>query len=266
MKRTNVSRPSVLFVAPELPHAPLTGAHTRPLSIIRALTPDYDVAVVGAAPSGADLSALEATGAQVIPLAMTPYARSVSRAALSRTGGSSRRSRSSAAGTPRSWGGLSERPRAGPAHVLHLVSMYSCGYRDERLPAVIDLLDVVSGLCDAAVAAHPLRYGLARIQRRSSEALERRELAKMRAVIAINVGDASRLGRLGVKATVVPLAVAVPSAAEPTGQPATSPGHALTGLSAAAAPSGRRAAPAQPALRGQLPAPSQPGFRGVPRA
>ena len=36
---------------------------------------------------------------------------------------------------------------AGEPDVLHLVSMYSCWYRDERVPAVIDLLDVVSGLC-----------------------------------------------------------------------------------------------------------------------
>ncbi len=62
--------------------------------------------------------------------------------------------------------------------VMHLVSMY-CWYRDERVPAVIDLLDVVSGLCDAAAAARPVRYGLAHIQRMTSERAERRELARM---------------------------------------------------------------------------------------
>jgi hypothetical protein len=101
--------------------------------------------------------------------------------------------------------------------VLHLVSMYSCWYRDERLPAVVDLLDVVSGLCDSAAAAHPVRYALANLQQRTSESLERRELAKMSAVLAINVGDAARLGRLGVSATVVPLAAAVPTDGELAG-------------------------------------------------
>ena len=215
MNRTRAQRPKVLFVAPELPPAPLTGAHTRPLSIIQALAADYDVTVVGAAPAGANLTALDAAGARVISLDMAPYARSITRAALA----AARQLVSPVPLISRGYSPVIGRlVREAIAQVqpdaLHLVSMYSCWYRDERLPAVVDLLDVVSGLCDSAAAAHPLRYGLASLQKRTSETLERRELAKMSAVIAINADDARRLGRLGVKTTVVPLAMAIPADAE----------------------------------------------------
>ena len=135
---------------------------------------------------------------------------------------------------------------AGEPDVLHLVSMYSCWYRDERLPAVIDLLDVVSGLCLSAAAAHPARYALARLQARATERVERRELGRMAAVIAINGEDATRVRRLGVEPTIVPLAVHVPSAVE-------------IGLPSAAPPSPAQVAGGRAhAVRGQLPAPSQP--------
>jgi len=224
MNRTQIQRPRVLFVAPEVPHPPFTGAHTRPLSIIRALADDYDVTVVGAAPAGADLSALDAVGARVVCLDAAPYARSPLRVALA----GARQLVSPVPLIGRGYSAAIGRlvrdatARVRP-DVLHLVSMYSCWYRDDRLPAVIDLSDVVSGLCDSAAAAHPMRYGLARLQERSSANLERRELAKMAAVIAINAEDADRLRRLGVESTVVPLSMSVPADAELAG-PATGSG------------------------------------------
>jgi len=207
-----VQRPRVLFVAPELPYPPFTGAHTRPLSLIRALARSYDVTVVGAAPAGSDLSALDEAGARVISLAMSPYARSPWRSMLA----GARQVVSpvpliSRGGSPAIGRLVRDATERARPDVLHLVSMYSCWYRDARLPAVIDLLDVVSDLCDSAASARPLRYCLARVQMHTSQALERRELAKMAEVIAINDEDARRLSRLGVTATVVPLSVAVPT-------------------------------------------------------
>ena len=211
MNPTSAQRPRVLFVAPELPHPPFTGAHTRPLSIVRALAHAHEVTVVGAAPPGADLSALEEAGARVVSLTMAPYARSATRTALSR----GRQLLSPVPLIGRGYspvvGRLAEETagRIG-ADIVHLVSMYSCWYRNEGLPAVIDLLDVVSGLCESAAAAHPLRYAAARVQMRTSQRLEIRQLARMAAVIAINDDDQARLARLGVRSAVVPLAMSVP--------------------------------------------------------
>ncbi len=226
MAKSTARRRRVLVVAPELPHAPLTGAHTRPLSVISALTQRYDVVVVGAAPSGADLSALRETGARVLARESAPYGRSTAGALLSRA-------RKSLTPVPLLERGRFEetaravREATDAVHpdVLHLVSMYSCWYRDERVPAVIDLLDVVSGLCEAAAEAHPARYALARIQKTTSERAERRELAHMAAVIAINREDAARVQRLGIEPAVVPLAVSVPSPEEIGGAP-DGPGRA----------------------------------------
>jgi polysaccharide biosynthesis protein PslH len=211
MNPTSAQRPRVLFVAPELPHPPFTGAHTRPLSIVRALAHAHEVTVVGAAPAGADLSALEEAGAQVVSLTMAPYARSATRAALSR----GRQLLSPVPLISRGYspvmGRLAEETAAQVgADVVHLVSMYSCWYRNARLPAVIDLLDVVSGLCESAAAAHRLRYAAARVQMRTSQRLEIRQLTRMTAVIAINGEDQARLARLGVQAAVVPLAMSIP--------------------------------------------------------
>ena len=201
----------MLFVAPELPHPPLTGAHTRPLSIIKALVREYEVTVVGAAAPGADLSTLHQTGAAVRSLEMAPYVRSMVGATLAR----SRQlvspvpllSRSYFEGMGRA---VQEGIEAAKPDAIQLVSMYSCWYRDDRLPTVIDLLDVVSGLCDAAVAAHPWRYGSARLQLRTSGKVESRELSEMAAVMTITDEDARRLRALGIESMVVPLAVAVP--------------------------------------------------------
>ncbi len=209
------ARRRVLFVAPELPHPPFTGAHTRPLSIIRALVRDHDVTVVGAAPPDANLSALKEAGASVEALAKAPYARSPARMVLSRA----RRLASPVPLISRGYSPLMGRfveraARRVAPDAVHLVSMYSCGYRLPGVPAVVDLLDVVSGLCAAAVDARPLRYGAAFVQELTSQRLEMRELADMAAVLAINDDDAARLRRLGIDPTVVPLTTAVPSDGE----------------------------------------------------
>ncbi len=214
MKRAE-SRRSVLVVAPELPLEPLTGAHTRPLSIVRALLRQYDVTVVGSAPPAADLSALQSTGAAIRSLAAAPYERSIAGRALARARQAVSPvpflSRSYFEGMGRAVQKAVEDTRP---DALHLVSMYSCWYRDDRLPAVIDLLDVVSALCDAAAISRPWRYGAARLQRRTSAGVESRELTKMAAVIAINDEDARRLRALQIESTVVPLAMTVPTDAE----------------------------------------------------
>jgi len=55
----------ILFVLPELPHPPFTGAHTRPLTLLRAAALQHEVAAVGAAPAEADLSLLREICAEV---------------------------------------------------------------------------------------------------------------------------------------------------------------------------------------------------------
>lgn len=215
MSHSRAQRRTVLFVAPELPHAPLTGAHTRPLSIIRALRQEYEVVVVGAAPAGADIAALEQTGAEIVRLATAPYDRPPGGAALARA----RRflspvpllSRSSFEVMAQA---VRQAVRDRHPDAMHLVSMYSCWYRQDGVPAVVDLVDVVSGLCAAAAAARPWQYGLARLQQRTSARIERRELARMAAVMTINDDDRRRLLALGVGSTVAPLAIAIPPASE----------------------------------------------------
>jgi polysaccharide biosynthesis protein PslH len=78
---------------------------------------------------------------------------------------------------------------------------------------VIDLPDVVSGLCDAAAATRPLRYAAARVQGRAAERVERQRLAAFAAILTINAADAARLRALGLEPTTVPLAVEVPDEA-----------------------------------------------------
>ena len=48
----------ILFVLPDLPHPPFTGAHTRPLTLMRAAARRHELAAVGAAPADADLSVI----------------------------------------------------------------------------------------------------------------------------------------------------------------------------------------------------------------
>jgi glycosyltransferase involved in cell wall biosynthesis len=149
---------------------------------------------------------------------MKPYAATPARATLSRA----RRLLSPVPLISRGYSPVmgelvAEAARRSAPDAVHLVSMYSCRYRLPGLPAVIDLLDVVSGLCEAAASARPLRYGASQLQRLTSQRLEIRELAGMAAVLAINDEDAERLRRLGLRPDVVPLAVTPPSDERPQG-------------------------------------------------
>ena len=201
----------VAVVAPQLPHPPFTGAHTRPLSMIRALAVGHEVLVVGAAPDDADLAALDEVCAEVVRLPAEPYARGPAGRVM-------QRSRKVFTPVPLishsrfpELAALVEQTIADTRpDVVHLEGMYSAHYRPQTGRTSIDLLDVVSGLCDAAAKARPFRYAGARLARRWSESAERSLLAAFDAVIAINAEDAARLGRLGIESRVVPLSVELP--------------------------------------------------------
>src|SRR5450830_587368 len=205
----------ILVVAPDLPHSPFTGAHTRPLSLIRALARHHEVVAVGAAAPGEDLTPLEELCVAVGRLRAQPYRRGPARSVLS----AARRGL-----TPVPLIGRSASPalarlvdsaveRFNP-QVVQVETMYAVHYRRAGLPAVIDLPDVVSGLCVAAAAARPLRYAAARVQGRAAERVERERLAAFAAILTINAADAARLRALGLEPTTVPLAVEVPDEAE----------------------------------------------------
>jgi len=205
----------ILVVAPDLPHPPFTGAHTRPLSLIRALERHHEVVAVGAAAPGADLAPLEELCLAVGRLRAEPYRRGPARSLLS----AARRSftpvpligRSSSPALARLVDSAVERfkPQA-----VQVETMYAVHYRRAGLPTVIDLPDVVSGLCVAAAAARPLRYAAAGVQGRAAERVERERLAAFAAILTINAADAARLRALGLEPTTVPLAVDVPDEAE----------------------------------------------------
>lgn len=209
----------ILVVAPDLPHPPFTGAHTRPLSLIEALARRHEVVAVGAAGTDADLSELERMCISVERLAAEPYKAGPLRAVLS----AARRgitpvpfiaqSRSAALADMVAAAAARYKPDA-----VQLETMYAVHYRRPDLPAVIDLPDVVSGLCDAAAQARPARYLAARPQGYAAARAERRLLATFAAVLTINEADAARLRSLALNSAMVPLAMAVPSAAEIAGQ------------------------------------------------
>jgi hypothetical protein len=93
---------------------------------------------------------------------------------------------------------------------MQMETMYAAHYRRSGMPAVIDLPDVVSGLCEAAAAAHPLRYAAAGQQRRAVERQEREMLAAFAAILTITTSDAARLLALGLTSVHVPLAITPP--------------------------------------------------------
>ncbi len=207
----------VLFVAPELPCAPLTGAHTRPLSIMRALAAaGHEIVAVGtvASPSGEavvadEVSALCAEVLSVPAVDATPRGRgTLSRARkwLSPVPLIGRSRNASVAGLVEA-ACHEYRPNA-----LHLTTMYAVHYRFPGLPAVVDLTDVVSGLCETAAQARPMRYAAARAQASSARRQERRLLADV-VPVTINHDDRARLARLGISAYTVPLAFDLPESA-----------------------------------------------------
>ena len=207
----------ILLVAPDLPHPPFTGAHTRPLSILAALSRDHEVIVCGAASPQADLSALHALCAGVERSPVDPYAHGPAHTLLSRARRELTpvpllsRSHSAALAELVSAAVTRYRPDA-----VQIEGMYAAHYRPDRVPAVLDLPDVTSGLCEAAAGAHRVRYWAAGLQQRAAERAERKTLPLFRAVLTINDDDAARLRRLGLDPTTVPLAVGLPQEAEAT--------------------------------------------------
>jgi polysaccharide biosynthesis protein PslH len=183
--------------------------------MISALSHLGDVIVVGSAPPGADLSVLRQRVLDVVQRQAEPYRRGLAGQTAVRV-----RKRLTPVPLLGRAGSLQLIERVDEAIVrwrpdaLFLEGMYSCEYRRPGLPAIVDLPDVVSGLCWSAVEAHPVRYAAARWQAGSSERYEHRVLPTMTAVIAINDDDGVRLSNLGVKADVVPLAVTIPSEKE----------------------------------------------------
>ncbi len=235
IERDGYNRPQtmrIVLVTQELPHPPFTGAHVRPLSMLAALAAHHEVIVAGPAPHGAELGDLEARY-RVVRFATSTAARGRARATLS----TARRSLSPVPLIARSRSAalqieIERTVRDCRPDAIQLENMYMSHYRVAGLPAVIDLLDVVSGLCAAARAARPVRYAMAGIQQLAAAHSERRILRDFAAVIAINDEDRARLENLGIAAVTVPLAIDPPSDATLASavRRTEAPGTAPTGL------------------------------------
>lgn len=217
IERGSYNRPHamrIVLVTQELPNLPYTGAHVRPLSMLAALATRHEVIVAGPAPRGTRIDDLQARyrvvrlGADAAPQAWGRATLSAARRSLSPVPfiGSSRSAALQAE--------IDRTVRDCKADAVQLENMYMSHYRVAGVPAVIDLLDVVSGLCAAAHAARPVRYAMAGPQRVAAARGERRILRDFAAVIAVNDEDRTRLAGLGITAVTVPLALVPPSDAE----------------------------------------------------
>jgi glycosyltransferase involved in cell wall biosynthesis len=199
----------ILFVLPDLPHPPFTGAHTRPLTLLRAAARSHQVAVVGAAPSDADLGLLREICAEV---SVAPAG--AARPARRRTLAAGRRLVTPvplvSAGRSQAISGLVDEMVSGWQPDAMLVeTLYAAHYRSLDVPLIVDLPDVPSGLCESAAAARPFRYMAANVQAATSRRYERR-LLDGAITMTINDGDRERLATLGVESFTVPLAIDLP--------------------------------------------------------
>ncbi|MGE5229054.1 MAG: glycosyltransferase [Deltaproteobacteria bacterium] len=199
----------ILFVLPELPHPPFTGAHTRPLTLLRAAARGHEVAVVGAAPKDADLSLVRELCAEV-RVAPAGAAAPARRAGMT----AGRRLVTPvplvSAGRSRSLAGLvDEMVAEWKPEAMLAETLYAAHYRVPELPTIVDLPEVPSGLCESAAAARPLRYLAANLQAATSRRYER-HLLEGTLTMTIHDGDRARLATLGVEAYTVPLAIALP--------------------------------------------------------
>jgi hypothetical protein len=198
----------ILFVLPELPRPPFTGAHTRPLTLMRAAAAGHEVAAVGTAPADADLSLLRelcddvrvapAGEARPAPRTMAAGRRLVTPVPLVSTG----RSRAIASL-------VDEMASHWRPDAMLVETLYAAHYRVEGVPLIVDLPDVPSGLCESAAAARPFRYLAANLQAATSRRYER-HLLRDTLPVTINDGDRERLATLGVEAYTVPLAIDLP--------------------------------------------------------
>ncbi len=199
----------ILFVLPDLPHPPFTGAHTRPLTLLRAAALQHQVAVVGAAPPDADLSLLREI-CEDVRVAPASAARPAPRRGLA----AGRRLVTPvplvSAGRSHAVADLVDemvtywRPDA-----MAVETLYAAHYRVPDVPLIVDLPDVPSGLCESAAAARPVRYLAANLQAATSRRYER-HLLDGTVPITINDGDRERLATLGVEAYTVPLVIDLP--------------------------------------------------------
>jgi polysaccharide biosynthesis protein PslH len=205
----------VLVVAAELPNMPYTGMHTRPLSLIRALSAHHEVICVGTLPHGGDDTELQELCTTVESVRQPVAARSPYRAALSSM-------RALATPVPLisqaddsvltrlvDQAVLRHRPDA-----VQLEAMYTIHCRLPGLPTVLDLYDIVSSLCTSARRARPMRYALAGLQAR---VVARAEARLLRDVLPVTINDADRetLAARGIAAFTIPLAVIPPTSVAP---------------------------------------------------
>jgi glycosyltransferase involved in cell wall biosynthesis len=199
----------ILFVLPDLPNPPFTGAHSRPLTLLRAAARAHEVAVVGAAAKDADLSLLREL-CDVVKVAPVGEARPARR----RTLAAGRRLVTPvplvSAGRSRAVSELVDEVVADWKPEAMLVeTLYAAHYRVPDIPLIVDLPDVPSGLCESAAAARPVRYLAANLQAATSRVFERRLLDDTIAV-TINDGDRERLATLGVESFTIPLSIDLP--------------------------------------------------------
>ena len=199
----------ILFVLPDLPAPPFTGAHTRPLTLLRAAVREHEVAVVGAARADADLSLLHELCGEV---RVAPAG--AARPARRRTVAAARRLATPvplvSAGRSRALSELVDEVVASwKPDALLVETLYAAHYRVPDVPLIVDLPDVPSGLCESAASARPVRYAAANLQAATSRIFERR-LLEGAIAMAINDSDRERLATLGVEAFTIPLAVELP--------------------------------------------------------
>ncbi len=217
----------ILFVIPDLPQTPFTGAHTRPLTMLTAAARRHEIVAVGAAPPGSDFGPLGELCAEVDWVTLD-QARPLRRRILA----SGRRMLTPvpllSRGRSQAVAGLVARAAARhKPDALFVETMYAIHYRQPGIRTIADLLDVVSGLCESAAAARPLRYVAAGMQAISARRQER-ELLRDVVPVTINDADRGRLADLGVSAFTVPLAVSLPG--ERGGGPADDANEAPAGL------------------------------------
>jgi glycosyltransferase involved in cell wall biosynthesis len=199
----------ILFVLPELPHPPFTGAHTRPLTLLRAAARTHEVAAVGAAPAEADLTLLQEICAEV-RVAPAGAARPAPRRGLA----AGRRLVTPvplvSAGRSRAISDLvDEMVKDWKPDAMAVETLYAAHYRAPDLPLIVDLPDVPSGLCESAAAARPVRYLAANLQAATSRRYER-HLLDGTVPVTINDGDRERLATLGIESYTIPLAIDLP--------------------------------------------------------
>jgi len=200
----------ILFVIPDLPQTPFTGAHTRPLTMLTAAARRHEIFAVGAAPPGSDFGALNDLCSELDWVTLDE-ARPLTRRVLA--GGRRVLTPVPLLSRGRSQAIAGLVARAAARHkpdALFVETMYAIHYRQPGIRTIADLLDVVSGLCESAAAARPLRYAAAGMQAISARRKER-ELLRDVVPVTINDADRGRLANVGVSAFTVPLAVSLPA-------------------------------------------------------